>query len=99
MGWAVLQAVGGQPPCLMLNDLWLAEAARDTDTDLLLLRRAARHAANRGMQDLRYWVDSGDKAALRRYEALGARRGGVQGMLYRCLQELVWPDPAALADR
>ena len=99
MGWAVLQTVGGQPPCLLINDLWLAEAAQDADTDLLLLRRAARHAANRGLKDLRYWVNSGDKAALQRYEALGARRGGVQGMMYSCNQELVWPDPAALADR
>lgn len=97
VGWVVLRTAGDGIPVLMVQDLYLSRAAQGTDTDLLLLRGAARYAARRKLRELRFWVDGSDRKTLQRYEALGARRDGVQGMMYSWSQELVW-DAASFAE-
>jgi ribosomal protein S18 acetylase RimI-like enzyme len=66
---------------LVIEDIYVAEAARNHGLGLRLLRRAAALAEEIGAAELAWTADPRNRAAQRFYDRLGARR--VEKVVYR----------------
>jgi GNAT superfamily N-acetyltransferase len=84
--WTLLWPAAGLTTSLYLKELYVAEAYRRAGVGKLLMEGLYRIAADRGCARVEWTTDTGNAAAKRFYESLGARPLATK-IFYRLLPE------------